>query len=175
MGFMARRIAALVLVVSCGLGTAREHDDVISGTTAEFGSSSAYEPDARVLANDAFRSSSADEPDPRELTGNELDVDFESGFGAFSTEGVTWERGSGYTPTGNGKTGPDSGNGGSGYYAFAEANGNEFVDVHLDMDLPSAFPGSGVAFYYYMFGNQIGDLTFSVSDDGVRCVFSVSS
>jgi len=49
-----------------------------------------------------------------------------------------------------------------------KANGNEFGFVHLDLPMPlgADLAGSGVSFYYHMYGFHTGDLTLSVSSDG---------
>ena len=94
-----------------------------------------------------------------------INCDFDLSFCNFTG---SWSRTNGYTPTGNGKTGPKADNtvgdeGGLGYYAYAEANGNANADVSMFINLEHDFSALGVRFYYHMFGVQIGTLALAVS------------
>ena len=110
------------------------------------------------------------------------DCDFDDGFCGFTSTGTTWLRRSGYTPTGNGKTGPAAGvgeallsshmhgghthsqkkmrwscvsfPGGAGSYLYAEADSNAFLTLDLDLHLPAALSGSGVTFFYHMYEGE---------------------
>jgi len=96
-----------------------------------------------------------------------LDNDFDGGLGMFvSAVTGAWSTRSGYTPTGSGKTGPSAGVGGSGSYMYAEATNNVYVPLVLDLAIGHALSGSGVSFYYHLYGNQVGVVTFEVSTNG---------
>ena len=83
---------------------------------------------------------------------------------------AVWYIGSGATPS-NG-TGPESGAGGSGYYAYLEANSNvdtnngATADLHMNFEIDlSVFASPMVSFDYHMVGDEMGSLQLYLVDE----------
>jgi hypothetical protein len=98
------------------------------------------------------------------------DCDFDSNsFCYFDTDGG-WQVKSGSTPTT--LTGPTSDFSGTGYYVYTEGDLPNWSNAagnggfKLQLDFGYAFTGTGVSFYYNMYGYQLGTLRIYTSTDG---------